>query len=522
MFVIAASILLFISAISVSIAYRLRPDFRYYWVVLSGSTGISWLLVLLNNLSLPSETRLLSWEAVGLIHVSPAVLVDPVSWTLALALAALPFAILLTSPARTTSPSPLVWAGILAVTSAGLLAVTAGNPLTLLLAWVMIDITELFILVGQLPGSAERVRISSAYLPKILSILLVLLAILEAQASGVQLGLLDIPPSVNLYLFLAAALRLGVLPLHLPFLTELQLRRGLGIALRLVPAAASLSLLARTAVDGIPVEWQNLVLALAGLAGIYGGLSWLFAADELDGRPFWLLGITALSVASAALAQPEASLGWALIAILSGAALFLASHSVPARRSILLAGLLAAVGLPYSPGWLAAGLFGGSFSVHFLWFALTQALLWAGYLRHSLTAHESLAPSQPYISVLYQIGFIFPILVFAGAGWSLIPWMKTQVWWSGFLSLAAGTGLFLLYRRVQQPSSDLLLALRRFFSLEWLYRLLWVMYNGLGRLVHLISIILEGEGGLLWTVLMLILIVFILGGFQSTGGGFVP
>lgn len=522
MFVAAASILLFISAISVSIIYRLKPGFRYYWLILSAISGLCWLMVLLQLLSMPSEQPLLFWEDISLIHVSPAIRIDQVSWSMALALAALPFAILLTSPARTVSPSPLVWAGILAIASAGLLAVTAGNPLTLLLAWVMIDITELFILVGQLPGSAERVRLSSAYLPKILSILLVLLAILEAQSSGVQLGLLDIPPSVNLYLFLAAALRLGVLPLHLPFLTELQLRRGLGIALRLVPAAASLSLLARTAVDGIPVEWQNLVLALAGLAGIYGGLSWLFAADELDGRPFWLLGITALSVASAALAQPEASLGWALIAVLSGAALFLASHSVPARRAILLAGLLAAVGLPYSPGWPAAGLFGGSFSMHFLWFALTQALLWAGYLRHSLTARDSLVSSQPYITILYQIGFIFPLLVFAGVGWSILPWMKTQVWWSGLLSLPAGTGLFLLYRRVQQPSSELLLALRRFFSLEWLYRMLWAIYNGLGRLVHLISIILEGEGGLLWTVLILILIAFILGGFQSTGGGFAP
>jgi hypothetical protein len=47
------------------------------------------------------------------------------------------------------------------------------------------------------------------------------------------------------YLLLAAGLRLGVLPLHLPYASEAAIRRGFGSALRLISAGSSLILLAR-------------------------------------------------------------------------------------------------------------------------------------------------------------------------------------------------------------------------------------------------------------------------------------
>ena len=57
-----------------------------------------------------------------------------------------------------------------------------------------------------------------------------------------------------LSLLIAVGLRLGVLPLHIYYLHEPPLRRGLGSMLRFVPAAASLVLLARIGEVGIPLE----------------------------------------------------------------------------------------------------------------------------------------------------------------------------------------------------------------------------------------------------------------------------
>jgi hypothetical protein len=48
------------------------------------------------------------------------------------------------------------------------------------------------------------------------------------------------------------------------------------------------------------------------------------------------------------------------------------------------------------------------------------------------------------------------------------------------------------------------------FSLEWLYRFLWKLFGTISRLFALSSTILEGDGGILWAlVLFALLFVFL-------------
>jgi hypothetical protein len=47
-------------------------------------------------------------------------------------------------------------------------------------------------------------------------------------------------------------------------------------------------------------------------------------------------------------------------------------------------------------------------------------------------------------------------------------------------------------------------------SLAWVYRILWSLYRQIGRLLYAITRLLEGEGGLLWALLLFILIISIL------------
>jgi hypothetical protein len=44
-------------------------------------------------------------------------------------------------------------------------------------------------------------------------------------------------------------------------------------------------------------------------------------------------------------------------------------------------------------------------------------------------------------------------------------------------------------------------------SLRWLYRLTWALYERVGQIVSWLSIILEGEGGVLWTLFLLVLLM---------------
>src|SRR5690606_31770558 len=95
-------------------------------------------------------------------------------------------------------------------------------------------------------------------------------------------------PQAGLYLLLAAGLRVGVLPLHLPYAGESVLRRGVGTALRAITAASSLILLARIPAGSIAPQYAPYLLMFTALAAVYGGWMWLRAPDELTGRPYWL------------------------------------------------------------------------------------------------------------------------------------------------------------------------------------------------------------------------------------------
>jgi hypothetical protein len=43
--------------------------------------------------------------------------------------------------------------------------------------------------------------------------------------------------------------------------------------------------------------------------------------------------------------------------------------------------------------------------------------------------------------------------------------------------------------------------------LDWVYQALWYVYRQLGRASNVISTVLEGESGVMWTLLVLVLFV---------------
>src|SRR6185436_12766145 len=170
------------------------------------------------------------------------------------------------------------------------------------------------------PTASERVVL--AFSTRAAGIGILLLANAVGIASGNRLDFVSMDPSSGLYLLVAAGLRLGVLPLHLPYSSDSRLRRGFGTTLRLVSAASSLVVLARIPPDSIISPLTPFLLLLATLAALYGGWMWLRAPDELAGRAFWLIGMAALAVAAALQGNPTGATVWSCALLLSGAAIF--------------------------------------------------------------------------------------------------------------------------------------------------------------------------------------------------------
>ena len=70
---------------------------------------------------------------------------------------------ILTAVARMNFPAPFPWAGTLALIGFGLLAVLADNPLTLVLVWAAIDLTELITQLASVKGGNASERVVAGF-----------------------------------------------------------------------------------------------------------------------------------------------------------------------------------------------------------------------------------------------------------------------------------------------------------------------------------------------------------------------
>jgi hypothetical protein len=346
-------------------------------------------------------------------------------------------------------------------------------------------------------------------------------------ASGGQSFLLEsTPQQAGVYLLLAVGLRLCVLPMHLVYQNEPSLRRGFGTVLRMLIAATSLVVLARIPAGAVDARWVPLLFMLTALAALHGGWKWFFAHDELSGRPYWVIGMGALSLAASLAGNPVGSTAWGVALILFGGISFLYS-----AKQIWFTRIFAGMGvlmlaLPFTltaSGWQA------EFPLPFLFWPLflgAHVMLVAGYIRHLLRAGDTeLAELPSWAQAAYPFGMaVLVVTILLGGLWGWPGALHPGAWQLGLVSFALCGAIMIALVRLPQPG---LLAARaetearerqearpaRFVTfLQNFPRLVRSLYQLIGQLVMYVSALLEGDGGLLWTLLLLVLLASFLRG----------
>jgi hypothetical protein len=513
MFILLPIVLMLLTALTLILLRFVAPNFKYPWMLAVGGATLALIGIFLWHIRLPQSISLAPWQPVTLFIFSPTWLADGISWPYALSLAALAAAVIWTSVVRAEN-DPAAWAGTLLLAALGILAVAAENPLTLILVWSAIDLVELITMLRSTEGEEENQGVVIAFAARAAGTGLVLWANLVSTAGGILMNFRATPASAGIYLLIATGLRLGVLPLHLPYRKENVLRRGFGTSLRLVSAAASLSLLARIPASALKSSLPPYLLILAAVAALYAGWRWLRASDEILGRPFWVLGMASLSVAASLRGNPTGSIGWGVMLVLGGGLLFLFSAR---QRSILwlpLLGLWGLSALPFSPSasvWETGNQNSWLFVIPFL---PAQALLMAGAIRHALHPGEtSLESQERWTKVLYPTGlFLLAAIVFLLGLWGWDGAHSLGQLWAAIIAniLAAGFTALALTALVRLVPASTSSQWTRILRLEWLNNTLTAIYDFFRRIADIITSSLEGEGGLLWSLVLLALILSIL------------
>jgi hypothetical protein len=498
----------------------IKPGFSYFWLLAVTGALIVWPISLILGFQLPNAVLLVEWKPVTLFPASPSLLVDHASWPFLFALVSLTLAIILTAAASLQSNYWMTWSNTLLLAGLGILAVISGNLLTLLLAWAVIDLVELVILLVQVNRSSDRERVVVSFSMRVAGIILLLWAWVVGTPDD-PFSFTAIPAGASTYIILACILRLGVVPLHLPLAHGPALLRGFGSMLRFAPAASSLMLLTRVAPIGAAQQAQIYLLILAGMLAIYGALGWLTAQDELKGRPFWIIGMSALAVASAVRGLPQASQAWGLACILSGSLLFLSSARYRGLLIIFLLGGLGVTTLPYTPAWDGAYLYTAPVDIFLIIFLIGHALLLTGYLRHSLGESTDLSHSEQWVRVIYPIGLGLLPLSHLWIAWRTpLPAVSTGIyaeWWAGALIIGVTALIVFLGQKEIHLPAIIVPVWNRLFSLGWIASLVWGIYRSIRRFVSTMTKITEGEGGMLWAMVLLVILLSLL--VQSGVGG---
>jgi hypothetical protein len=508
MLIIITCLLFFITALALVILQVTQPNARYAWLVAVGSALLAMVSVFAWLTQMPFDLTLPAWQPQTVFPIPIQFHVDKLAWPFALSITALTLTILLTAITRSVITNSFTWAGTLVLGGMGLLAVTADNPLTLLLVWGALDLTEIITQLRSVSGPANNEKVVVAFATRAIGIGLLLWANIVSIAGGKSFDFQSIAPSSGLYLVAAAGLRLGVLPLHLPYLSESTLRRGIGTSLRLVSAVASLVLLTHIPVGSLNSALTPFLLGLAVIAALYGGWMWLRAPDELTGRPYWVISLASLSVVSALSGNPLGAVAWGCALILVGGSLFLASAQQVWVDRAMFVGAWSLSSLPFS---LTSSAWLGTLGFFTPFVIVAQALLMAGFVRQVIrSSGRASLDSQPgWANRIYPAGIVLLVvfqLLLGFIGWGGA--LKVGAWLQALITSILALGLIWATPRLRilnpirahwvSPTSA---------GVDAIYGGLWAIYHVLRRISQTITDTLEGEGGIMWTLLFLILFI---------------
>lgn len=509
MLILIACLLLFVTAFALLALRATRPNARYAWLAAVGGAALALVSVFFWLGWMPFDLVMPAWKPQTLFPDSVLFRADGVSWALALGIASLTFSILLTAAARPVVGNPLSWTGTLILGGLGTLAVTASNPLTLLLMWAFLDLTELVAQLSSVNGEKNSERAVISFATRAAGIGVVLWAYIESMSGGSGFDFRSIPPGAGAYLVIAAGLRLGVLPLHLPYDSSSVLRRGFGTALRLIGAISTLGMLGRATIAAGPLT--PILTVLSAIAALYGGWMWLRAPDELNGRPYWMIGIASLALLAALGGNRVGAAAWSGALILTGGALFLASVRNVRLGRALLVGAWSLSSLPFS---LTAGARLGSLGFSAPFAIAAQAFLMAGFIRHAMRPGESepFDDQPPWAKTAYPAGIILLLVVQVLLGF--LGWDGARQigdWISALAASLLTLGLVWASRRFRIFSPARAHWVNAAGSrVNSLYEWLWSFYRGAARLGKTMTDALEGEGGIMWTLLFLVVFISII------------
>lgn len=524
MLVFLPVILVLVSAALVQIIGRSHSTTGTKWLILAATVMITWGANLVLRSRLPAPMVMNDWFPASGSTDQVIFALDSNSWLFSFALLSVLVGIVFTGTTRLDQKGNLAqWTETLLVTALGLITILANSPLAFILTWTLIDVIEIIVLLQINQESELRLQTTAVLGSRFIGTILVLLAMILANSSGSPLSLSQASGVPLTLLIVSAGLRLGVVPLHLPYTIDVPLRRNLGTLLRMVAPLTAFVLISRFPVISDISGWLLLVFGFSLVGAIFGAIKWFTARDEMEGRPYWLLGFSSLVMIALLHGHPESALSLGLIMVVVGSWIFLQAIHYKWLIYSLPIIILAMVGIPYSPSVTAiSGLSTGPLQGLNVIVWVSMAFLTAGVVKHWVGVTGEKDDLESWMRIFYTTGMTLLVVAPWLTGfWYYSEWKSVKYWWVGVI-VVFSLGIILIFvfsQKLRQkfnksrfsgikgPFHQVGLILDVFLHFNWFYRLIGFFIGLLQQVIGAFNSILEGEGGILWAMVFLALLI---------------
>jgi len=173
--------------------------------------------------------------------------------------------------------------------------------------------------------------------------------------------------------------------------------------------------------------------------------------------------------------------------------------------------------LPYLPIWNGVYLYVPGFHPALVLFLIAQSVFLVGYVYQAFKPLPKQIAMDRFVWIIYPWGLVLLPGVLILVGWFERDMPLSLASGLPGLVIAVLCGIWVLLALQLRKRETIARTIHsagifvvRFFSLEWVYRFLWGVYFAMGRVIHLAINILEGDGGILWALLFVVLFVAIL------------
>lgn len=511
------------------------------YVALAVAT-VSAILVLVGVNSMTAV--LSSWHLSPLFDRELRLRPDAITRPLTVALTVAVWSAMFVELARTEAAPPSLAAASLALLSAGLAALWAANPLTMILGWALYDLIRA---IGRTAaGGTARDTVRELIFGELATLFLwggILVA--EGEVGSAPWSSMT-PGDVQMRAWmLAGLLRLSLYPFHLSTSADLGTASPLVVPLSISPILGWGLWLRLVSINGafISDERWLLVPAMSSLA-LGGLLAWL-ARSPRRSRPWIGMGVNGTILLSAWLTEDAAlpiivagSVGWmlgvTLLSLGSGQDLSEGLQPRTALRSIpTLVGALTLAGAPLTLGSIWAGPLTERLAMTYHWgwkggVFVGQAFLISAITRRLLSPDASQEErGDLFEAVAYGLGLGTPVLVsiavsmqpkflarepLASSPWTSLA-VPGPVGWLVWGGAALIGGVIAWHDEHLRPGIELpFSAFHDLLCLEWLYdSLAGAVRKGL-TVLYFVDEILGGAGALLWSGILILVALLIWSG----------